>query len=161
MVYAQAVLFGDETGPWDLPDYTIKDLALRSMIYSCAMFRRRDYDRSGGYKEDMIYGLEDWDFWLSILKNGGEVFRIPKVYFYYRAKTGSMARSLDPVKFDYLQRKVYEHHQEFYDTQFGNPIALLNKVEALEWEAKELNRQLKLVKNSKIWRIRNLFKKNK
>jgi glycosyltransferase involved in cell wall biosynthesis len=161
LVYALGELFGDETGLWILTDYTLEELARRSIVYCSAIYRRVDFDRTTGYSEDMIYGLEDWDFWVSILKNGGDVVRIPKIYFYYRAKRGSMARSLDPAKFDYLQRKVYEHHQEFYDTHFGNPIALLNNIQTLELEVKELERQLDLLKKSTTWKIRNLISRNK
>mgnify|MGYP003448713286 CR=1 FL=1 len=37
-----------------------------------------------GYDENMEYGMEDYEFWLSLLEQGREVFQIPEVLFHYR-----------------------------------------------------------------------------
>ncbi|MCS2328031.1 hypothetical protein NXV84_13705 [Bacteroides fragilis] len=37
------------------------------------MFRKVDFEKTEGFNENMAKGLEDWDFWLSMLESGGEV----------------------------------------------------------------------------------------
>jgi glycosyltransferase involved in cell wall biosynthesis len=157
LVYANVEFFGSETGLWGLPGYSIDLLALRNIIYCSAVYRRSDYEKTNGYSEEMIYGLEDWDFWLSLLKTGGDVYRITKTYFFYRKKEQSMIKGLDAAKIDAMERLVYEHHKEFYQRRFGNPIVLLNKTAALNTEIAELKRELALLHNSRFWKIRRLF----
>lgn len=51
-----------------------------------------DIFRSGlHYREDMKQGSEDWQFWLSALKNGFRGKYVPHIGFRYRLKAGSMA----------------------------------------------------------------------
>jgi glycosyltransferase involved in cell wall biosynthesis len=157
LVYAHAEFFGCEQGHWDLPDFIIERLALENTIYCSAIYRRRDYEQTDGYSTDMIHGMEDWDFWLRILKDGGKVYRIPETYFFYRKKDQSMIKELNADKIALMQAKVYAHHQAFYDATFGNPISLLHQIKAHKIEIQELRRQLRLVKNSRLWRIRRFF----
>jgi hypothetical protein len=35
-----------------------------------------------GYGENLKDELEDWEFWINILKNGGEVLQINVVFYY-------------------------------------------------------------------------------
>lgn len=58
------------------------------MIPISAMYRRSDWVRVGGYCKEII-AREDWEFWISILKNGGEVVRLSQVGLYYRVRSGS------------------------------------------------------------------------
>jgi glycosyltransferase involved in cell wall biosynthesis len=161
LVYADAELFGQLRGSWNLPAYSLKKLAIRNIIYCSCLFRKVDFDSYGGYREDMIHGLEDWDLWLGILKNGGEVYRIPKTLFCYRTKEGSMSRELLNSEKTSVSRKiVYKHHEDFYDKQFGDPIQLLNIIQDRDNEISELKRKLKLIDNSKLWRVRKIFRRN-
>lgn len=43
------------------------------MIFPCAMFKKSDWKLVKGYESNMIYGWEDWEFWISLLNNGGEL----------------------------------------------------------------------------------------
>ena len=66
---------------------------ISNMIYAAAMFKREDFEKVGGYDENILY--EDWDFWLRLLKNGGEVYRVPEILFYYRIhENGSLMNDL-------------------------------------------------------------------
>ncbi|MGO8078119.1 hypothetical protein AB9F41_37935, partial [Rhizobium leguminosarum] len=71
-----------------LPEFSLSLLARRNHIDTCALYRRTDFDRIGGYCEEII-AREDWDFWISLLKDGGEVVRLPEVGCYYRVRKQS------------------------------------------------------------------------
>ncbi|TCD17342.1 glycosyltransferase family 2 protein [Pedobacter psychrodurus] len=122
VVYGRAELFGKKSGEWIIDDYSFNKLLATNLIYCSALYRRSDYDRTTGYNENMKFGFEDWDFWLSMLESGGDVYRIDKVMFYYRIRHGSMLRSLDREKQNYLRNQLYENHRKAYSEYLLDPL---------------------------------------
>ena len=124
LVYCKAEKFGEESGSWDLPDFSLYELARQNMIFCSAFYRKKEWERVGGYDVNMIYGLEDWEFWISILKDGGEVKHIEEVGFYYRVKSISMINTIYSDKrkeiFEYLSIK----HSDFIVSKLGSTIIL-------------------------------------
>ena len=82
----------------------------------------------------MIYGQEDWEFWIAVLKNGGGVLQLSEIGFYYRIKANSMARSLDLEKIKYLINYMSYKHSQFFFNQLGTPTELYKKVEQTKRE---------------------------
>jgi glycosyltransferase involved in cell wall biosynthesis len=131
IVYCKAEKFGEETGNWILPSFSLATLARENMIFCTAFFKKSDWVLVGGYDVNMIYGLEDWELWISILKGGGGVKCLEEIYFLYRTKPDSMIKRLDDKKrkevFEYLSIK----HVDFFVNQFGSFLhinSLTNKV---------------------------------
>lgn len=124
LVYCKAEKFGDEIGLWQLPEFSLKGLSQENMIFCTAFFNRKDWELVGGYDVNMIYGLEDWEFWIAILKNGGTVKCLDQVGFYYRIKSNSMIKELNSEKrkvlFDYLSTK----HYDFFIEHLGSFLHL-------------------------------------
>ncbi|MFV8354039.1 glycosyltransferase family A protein [Flavobacterium sp.] len=120
VVYCKAEKFGNAVGEWKLPYYSRRNLAIDNMIFCSGVFKKSDWELVGGYDVKMIYGLEDWEFWIAILKNGGTVKCLDEVNFYCRIKTKSMIEQLNVEKrktlFEYLSIK----HADFFVTQFGS-----------------------------------------
>lgn len=75
-VYCYADLFGREKGRWQLPAYSLDRMLLENVVFVTAMFRKSDWESIGGFRMDMEYGLEDYDFFLSILETGKEIYQI-------------------------------------------------------------------------------------
>jgi glycosyltransferase involved in cell wall biosynthesis len=48
------------------------------------MFRKALWEKVGGYSEDLSFGNEDWDFWLSAERYGLQVIHLPEPLYYYR-----------------------------------------------------------------------------
>ncbi len=114
IVYCQAELFGHVSGKWNLPEYSLEKMLKQNIIFCSGLYRRTDFDQTKGYNEAFLQGFEDWDFWLSLLKNGGDVYRINEVLFYYRIRKTSRNNSLDTEKQKTLRRMVYENHRQLY-----------------------------------------------
>lgn len=134
IVYCDAEYFGDKTGPIKLPDYSLEMILKRNLIFCSAFFRFQDWEATSGYNSNMIYGNEDWDFWLSLIERGAKVYKIPKPYFFYRIKTNSMLKNLvkDEKKRYHTRKQIYLNHLELYANHFEDPINLyytLKKVE--------------------------------
>jgi len=119
IVYCKAELFGEEQGLWDLEPYSFPGILLSPQIFAASMFRKQDWERVGGYSTEMIYGWEDYDFWLSLIKEGVQVHQLGEVLFYYRKTAGSMA-GLDRKRMLYSFRKLFDHHKELYEANIGS-----------------------------------------
>src|SRR5690606_28203564 len=70
VVYCEAEKFGEKEGKWKLKPFSLKRLALDNMIFVSALYKKKDWEACGGYSEDMVWGREDWEFWITMLKNG-------------------------------------------------------------------------------------------
>ena len=84
IVNAEVQFFGAKTGRFALEPYTLEKMLRDNLIPSTAMFRRSDWERVGGYCGDFVDGLEDYDFWLSIIELGRDVVKIQEDLIYYR-----------------------------------------------------------------------------
>lgn len=112
--------FGAKQGPWRLPRFSRKLLARRNLICASALYRRSDWEQAGGYCE-YIACYEDWDFWITILKGGGEVVRLQRPAILYRIRRGSMrvrGRSQKREIIDTLNSR----HAEFFEQVLRGPL---------------------------------------
>lgn len=89
-------------------------MLLDSRIFCSSMFRKSDWESVGGYNPNMLYGWEDWDFWLSLLDLGKKPYLIEEVMFYYRVKPGSMIQSMTLDQKIAMHRQLFENHRELY-----------------------------------------------
>jgi hypothetical protein len=72
----------------------------------------------------MVWGVQDWEFWINMLKDGGEVARIDSVQFYYRIHGSTITTELrkSPDKLKEMRNYVVKKHIDVYIREFGNPI---------------------------------------
>ena len=82
VVYCKAELFGEKNGPWNLPDYSFEQMLLDNIVFVTALFYKSDWEKVGGFNTSMAQGMEDYDFWLSILSIGREIYQIPEALFF-------------------------------------------------------------------------------
>lgn len=113
IVYCNAALFGGEKGKWDLSPYSLKRILNGNCIFVSSFFKKSDWAKAGGFKENMFYSLEDWDFWLSLIGNGADVYKIPETLFFYRKQ--QISRTSLAKKFDTVScRQLILNHLDFY-----------------------------------------------
>lgn len=115
IVYCHADLFGEASGKWDLPDFSMEMELLDNCIFVTAMFRKADWETVGGFANlDFKQGMEDYDFWLSILGMGREVVQFPEILFHYRIKPKSRSTEFNSdysaVQNTYI--RLYERHRD-------------------------------------------------
>ena len=119
LIYCNAEKFGFINETWNLPEFNLKRLSIQNLIFVTAFFRKADYNKNCCYDENLSKGLEDWDFWISLLKNGGEVMKLDYIGFYYRIKEVSRNTKLledsDDI-FKYIEKK----HIDFFHAQLGS-----------------------------------------
>lgn len=130
VVYCQAELFGEKTGKWDLPEYSFKQMLLYNMVFVTALFRKEDWEMIGGFCTDLKDGMEDYDFWLSILELGKTIYQIPEVLFYYRIKSNSRTKEFmsEASKVQETYAQIYGRHRSFFETNGTRLLLLLRKL---------------------------------
>lgn len=127
VVCGRVAFFGERSGEWVQPDYAPERILLDNMIVATSLFRRKDWKRCGGFREDMRLGWEDWDFWLSLLANGGTVVRLDDVVFFYRIRSDSRDRNLGYSLKLFLMLKMISSHRAFYLKHWRPILSLLSK----------------------------------
>ena len=120
VVAPRAEYFGDKKGEWMLPPFSLNILARKNIIDTCAMFRKSDWERVGGYCTE-IKTREDWAFWIAMLKDGGKVVRLPEIEFFYRVRATSKRATNRHRKFEVIDilNKLYP---EFFERELGGPL---------------------------------------
>ncbi len=122
VVYCEAKKFGNESGYLKLKTFSRKALALDNMIFVSALYRKNNWEECGGYDPRMTWGSEDWEFWINMLKSGGEVVKLPITGFYYRIKEGSRRKATDKESTQKTIDLINEKHIEFLKEQIGGPL---------------------------------------
>lgn len=124
IVYGEAVFTGAASGRWNLPPASLHRMLTRNVIFHAAFFRKSAWEKTGGYNSNMRYGLEDWDFWLSLLEQGCSIARLDCVVYHYRIAETSMTTKLRAK----LSHSIYSYvrlmlnHKKLY---IQNPLHLL------------------------------------
>lgn len=122
IVYCEAEFFGERCGKWNLPSFRIEKLAIDNMIFCSALYRKKDWLQAGGYDERMTWGWEDWEFWISMLKNGGDAYRLPFVGFKYRVRKNSRRKSTNKAAKKRTIALINEKHPEFVFRYLKGPL---------------------------------------
>lgn len=120
VVRSSVKLFGRRNRIIEYPEYSIERLMGANLFVMTSMFRRCDFDKTKGFNNNMALGLEDWDFWLSLLKSGGKVSTVKEAWFYYRIRKMSR-NSYVPKYYRELRWNIYENHKELFSTHFFDP----------------------------------------
>ena len=83
IIYCEAEFFGDRTGEWELPEFSLKEFAIQNTIFCSAFFKKLDWVLVGGYDENLKLGYEDWEFWINIAKKNFSVHKLDEVCFFF------------------------------------------------------------------------------
>ncbi|KLT66623.1 glycosyltransferase family A protein [Pedobacter sp. BMA] len=126
LVYSLVEKFGLENYQWNLGKYAYQKLLVGNLIFSTALFKREDFDKTSGYDESMKDGLEDWEFWIRLLNEDSKVFQIQKLYFFYRIKAQSKNR-ITPEMIEKIKLFIYLKHIDTYTKYFKSPISILEE----------------------------------
>ena len=78
----------------------------------------------GGYDESMRKGFEDWEFFIRLLKNGGNAEVIHEPLYNYRKRSNSTTSKANAIKYD-LQYYIYTKHKALYVADYNNFVAKL------------------------------------
>jgi glycosyltransferase involved in cell wall biosynthesis len=122
VVTCNVELFGSKKGRYILPDFSLEMLMGQNIMVVSSMFRRSDFENTTGFNPNMALGFEDWDFWLSLLENGGDVFKLDCIGFFYRIKKKSRNNIINNDNYIALRKQIFLNHRKLYLSYFFNPL---------------------------------------
>lgn len=132
VIYCEAQKFGDVNEKWVLPEFSLMQLAAENLIFCTAFFRKFDWQNVGGYDEKLIIGYEDWEFWINLLKESGEVVKLENICFYYRTKENSMLVNLKRTKNKSAVMYIEKKHLDFFHKHLGSLHTIYYRKEHVE-----------------------------
>lgn len=154
VVYSDGEFFGTRSGRWDIGPFNPSELLHWNYIPCCALFRRAIWEQVGGYDEARIlWGLEDWDFWLNIMRHGWDFFYLPEILYEYRVKNNSMitrTHGSEPKiaefvanKHGQLYREAWLQALEEHDSLKATLASERKLLESVRFTSRNLSRLLK------------------
>lgn len=155
VVYGSVMLIGERNERWNLPEFSIEELAMSNIIPVTGIYRKTDWVRIKGYDLQLKKGLEDWEFWINLLKENPIVHYLEEITFYYRIKKDSRNTAVDVNAQKEIQWYILKKHLDFYMNTFGTYQELAKK---LKFQNMELNSYKKSF-SFKIFKVGNLVKK--
>jgi hypothetical protein len=95
-VYGDRMDFGLRSMHVPVDEADLDRMLCGNFIDACAVVRVSAWQACGGYDASLpSQGLEDWDFWLSLLERGRRLIKLDLVAFDYRVRPGSMLSTFD------------------------------------------------------------------
>jgi glycosyltransferase involved in cell wall biosynthesis len=121
IVFSDCEFFGARNKKYNPGEYDFKSMLRNNRIISAAFFKKEDWASVNGYSDVFLYGLEDWDLWLSIINLGRDIIKIPGSTVYYRtyinpSDSRSGRRKSDRLKAQYSLLMIYKRHMNLYST---------------------------------------------
>jgi len=92
---------------YKFPEYLLFRAGYHFTVAS--FFRKSEWEKVGGFNKNMVSGMEDYDFWLSLIELGNKVYHIPEFLFNYNRAPRSRDSSM-----------TIKNQKESYVTTFHN-----------------------------------------
>jgi glycosyltransferase involved in cell wall biosynthesis len=118
VVSCQFEFFGAASGVWKPKGAGIEYFVHFNTIVASSLFRKSLWQKIGGYDENMMLGMEDWDFWLRAADAGAVFEIIQEPLFKYRRRENSMivdAFARRPEIVEYMLEKnsaIFQKHHK-------------------------------------------------
>lgn len=114
IVFSDVQLFGAKNQLWKT-EFNIEKLLLDNGLYITSLIRKSHFDAVGGFDTNLMM-YEDWDVFISIIKNGGKTAKIEETLFYYRQREegNSVCNTASEHKKSDNMLKIFNKHYDFY-----------------------------------------------
>ncbi len=113
--------FGDGQGIWHSWNLQFPYLLAHNLMIPICLVRKDSFLRFARNAPEMAYGLEDYEGWIGLLKNGCGGVAIPEVLTRYRVRGQSMFQSINREQQMYLYQVVVQRHPELYQ-RYGTEL---------------------------------------
>lgn len=140
-VYGDRTEFGLRSGRVMVGVPDLNRLLCGNYIDACAVIRREAWRACGGYDAQMpIQGMEDWEFWLSMMELGFSLHRLEMETFEYRVRPDSLlARTFSPEAQARIERYVLAKHAPLYMQHLRRQV---DRLETMEMTIADLEAEL-------------------
>lgn len=114
MVYSWVRFFDGGYGIWHSWTFDLPYLLCHNELVPLVLVRKDSFLKYGQNKSHIIYGLEDFEGWISMAEAGCGGVAIPEALVEYRIREDSMFKVIENDKKLYLYDLISNEHPEFY-----------------------------------------------
>lgn len=117
IIYCNGRLFGTENRDLKAPIYNKNNILYDNTIFCSAFFKKESWEKVGKYDINMIFGFEDWEFWINLIFHGYDrVFRLEPIQFFYRRKDTSRDIEINKAlsKANKMRAYIIKKHSDIY-----------------------------------------------
>lgn len=115
-------------------EYLLKDLFEMNRIPSSAMFRRSRWLAMGGYLESLRQGMEDYEFWVRLLRDGGAARPVPTAYLHYRSREDSRLQTSGSNALTITHESIVASNPEHHEALLSAALQRLREMHDLHLE---------------------------
>jgi len=116
-VYGDFRSFGERSQTHCPGILSLENMLLSQPIDGHSPFKRYIWEKIGGYAQELSWGNQDWDFWLSVFEAGFKGIYVHEVLYEWRIRDNSMHRSYEK-RWHRICQFMYQKHKVTYD-KFG------------------------------------------
>lgn len=126
--------FGDEDWEWRPETCDLASVLDSFNLNGATVVRRAAVDAVGGYEESLAQGCEDWDLWIRLVAAGHRGVILPRVYYLYRQRPGSLSRFMARgLLHPQLVARLVQRHRSLYAEHLrGLLVARAGRLAALD-----------------------------
>lgn len=114
VVYTDMQMFGSNDALQTVIVYNKMLIRSVNFVHNSALMKTDIFKRSGGYKQKMSIGFEDWELYLSISELSAQFSYVNKPLFYYRRHEGASRDILAQNKLPIVMKYLEELHPKLY-----------------------------------------------
>jgi glycosyltransferase involved in cell wall biosynthesis len=153
VIYTNLEYFGARNEKMLILDFTIETQLTFNIVDNTALFKKKFWQKVGGYDETLKIGWEDWDFWLKLVSTGAKFYHLKEDLFMYRYLENSRNRSFDLNKQSILEFQIIENNINLYKKTFPNPISSLQELYNLRIDSLKYKNESNLYRNSASYKL--------
>tara|TARA_R110002020_G_scaffold90534_27_gene220520 strand:+ start:7170 stop:7859 length:690 start_codon:yes stop_codon:yes gene_type:complete len=114
--YTPSQCFGSNTNRYNWIDFNADVLRANNYIHASAMFKQEIFEVVGGYDEELVYGWEDYSFWLKALAKGYKFKRCITTELLWRQHDSptQMTQSVTKNNEEQIKQQLKKLHGDFY-----------------------------------------------
>ena len=113
-VYSWLEYFGNTKGTWPTFNTELPLLLVINMLDALSVIRKNVFLSFGKNRSEMIYGMEDYDSWISLAEAGHFGVSIPEPLLKYRVRTNSMSRNFNEANILRSIEMISVNHTALY-----------------------------------------------
>lgn len=126
VVYTDQSHFGKMRKLVKMQKFDIRTQLIANMVSVCSLIRRVAYNQvkqgnGEGYRDNLRYGFEDWDLWLSMYELGWKFMHVSEPLLHYRRHQSIMQAISNPREKE-LMYQLVKNHADLYKDNFNQVI---------------------------------------
>ena len=128
IVGTDTLRFGEKNNSYQTQGLNLETIKYLDTLNYCSLYRKEVWEKIGGYNTNMVFGYEDWNFWISCAEKGFIEKKVPEYLFKYRIREKSMLADANSKKELLLSRIILNHPDIYSEEETRNAKEILSRL---------------------------------